>query len=342
MKNKVKIALLDTGINVWHPYLKNIYVKSYEVVNLRGAYEIVSLEDINSDNNGHGTACASVMKKECANIEIYSFKILNDKGICNLQMLETVLSYINYLDIKLINLSLAIEEHAMIRDLSKICNELKLDGKIIISSLGNHRKKSYPAILKDCIGVQGFILNSADSIWFNQFKKIQCIIDSTPFFHCDNKDSYSMFGKCNSYASAKLTGIIAAILYENNNFDTKQIFSNLASRADKKHWCQLDLRKSKRFPDLNLYKNQVNQHIVKEIENILKEYLKLDADISLKGKLLLSSEVGLLYEHCYDLIKSIEKIFDFTVKDYTSISREDFYSIESISHLVHIYSNKGR
>jgi subtilisin family serine protease len=63
MNNKVKIALLDTGVNASHPHLKNTIVKCYDVVNLGQEYQVVLLEDMNNDYNGHGTACASVIKK---------------------------------------------------------------------------------------------------------------------------------------------------------------------------------------------------------------------------------------------------------------------------------------
>jgi hypothetical protein len=342
MNNKVKIALLDTGVNASHPHLKNTIVKCYDVVNLGQEYQVVLLEDMNNDYNGHGTACASVIKKECPNIEIHSFRILDKEGVCNLLKLETTLNYIKQIDIKLINLSLAIEANADIKDLSKICNELKSDNKIVISSLSNSGKKSHPAILKDCIGVQGFILNTTNSIWFNRFKKIQCVVDSTPFFHCNINGTYSMFGKSNSYSAAKLTGIVAAIIYENNHISISQIVSNLSGRTEKKYWSKLDLRKSKRFPDVEKYNNKVDQNITNEIENILRKQLNIDKNISLKGKLLLSSEIGLFYEHCYDLIKNIEMIFGFKIDDYTRISRENFYSTEHIANLVHKYfSRKG-
>jgi len=335
--NKVEIALLDTGINALHPYLKDNIVKSYEVVYLDKTYQVVPSEDMNNDFSGHGTACASVIKKECSDVELYSFKVFDNKGRCNLQVLETALYYIKSMSINLINLSLAIIDKVDITDLEKLCNDITFDRKIIISSLGNKQKRSYPAVLKECIGVQGSILNTVDSIWFNKHKKIQCVVDNTPFLHCNIAGNYSLFGKCNSYSSAKLTGIVASIISEKSQLSRNQILTCLSDRSEKKYWCQFDLRKSKRYPNIDEYKEQFDKSIIDEIEKIIKKQLNIDKDIPIKNKFLLSSEIGLSYRHCYELIKNIEKTFGITIHDYTRISREDFYSVNHIVHLIYQY-----
>lgn len=337
MKNKIKIALLDTGVNALHPYLKNSIKKCYVVVCEGTSCRIDLIENNNNDNNGHGTAGASVIKKECPNIELYSFKILDLKGICNLQLLETALSYIKHMDIKLINLSLAIMDRVNVHYIKKICEELKEEGKIIVSALANRQKKSYPATLKNCIGVQGSILNTCNSLWFNQFKRIQCVVDSTPYLHCNKEGNYSMYGKCNSYSAAKLTGLIAAIMYENHNISRNQILENLKNRSEKKYWTQFDLRKSKRYPKIDVFKEEVNEKLNCKIEESIKHYLGLHGDVTLQGELLFSKKVGLYYDDCYNLLKRIELDFGFTIIDYTTISREDFYSVNHLAHLVNTY-----
>lgn len=335
MDNKVKIALIDTGVNALHPYLSDHIAECYEVIFSKSDSSIVFLDpNTNHDCNGHGTACASVIKKECPNIDLYSFKVLNEDGICNLQMLETALSFIRGMDIKLINLSLSIQDKVDLTNLNKICNELICDGKILIASLNNHRTKSYPAILNNCIGVQGFILDTINSLWFNSWKKIQCVIDNTPFLHCNVEGTYSMFGKSNSYSTARLTGIISTILYNNNTFNKKQITAYLSGISERKYWTNLNLKKSKRFPVIDEYKGQIDQRIMLEIDDILKYHLHLDKKTQLDNQLLYSSNIGLTYEDCYSLIQKLEAVFGFTIRDYTCISRETFYSNNHLGYFV--------
>ena len=52
--------------------------------------------------------------------------------------------------------------------------------------------------------MQGAILDTVDAIWFNPYRRIQGVVDSTPYLHCNIENTYSMFGKSNSYAAARL------------------------------------------------------------------------------------------------------------------------------------------
>ncbi len=67
MKNAVKIAILDSGINVNHDYLKNSIKTGYSFVKSDENYRII--EGNYCDDFGHGTICASAIKKECKDIK---------------------------------------------------------------------------------------------------------------------------------------------------------------------------------------------------------------------------------------------------------------------------------
>lgn len=334
MKNKIKIAIIDTGINGIHPYLKDVISANYEFG--EGSDNIVKIASNYrcNDQNGHGTACASAIVKECRNIELYSYKLLDATGVGCLKKFEEVLTIILESDIDLINMSLAVTSRANTADLNKLCKALEKQGKIIVAALENHVRKSYPAIYPHCYGVQGFILEELDAIWFNKRKKIQCIVDNTPFFHCDLKNEYKMFGKSNSYASAKLTGMIARIMYQNQTNDRKQINDALQAMAKSLNWNNSDLKASKRFPILDKYKNEGNKYLICEIKKKIKEYLKINKGISLEGKGLFTQEIGLTYEQCFGLLLRLQEYFNFEVSDYTKISREDFYTIYSLERLL--------
>lgn len=340
MKKNIKVAILDTGINATHPYLTNNIKRSYDVIKGKKYYQINLLENNNFDNNGHGTACASVIKSLCNDVDIYSFKILDERGICSVLKLEKVLSYIEEIDVDIINLSLSIVEKASIKELESICDRLWKKNKLVVASLGNGQKRGYPAILKNCIGVQGSILKTMDSIWFCSYKKIQCVVDNTPFLHCNKEGNYSMFGKCNSYSAAKLSGIIASVANHRNMFDVEEIMTELTDMSERKYWSGLELRKSKRFPDIMRYKDIVDEDLTKEVEEMVKEYFHFEKNFSLSQAFLFSREIGLTYECCYKLLKVFEQKFKFIVDDYTNVSREDFYSIYSIARMIQYYSKE--
>lgn len=331
MKNKVKIAVLDTGIDKNHNYLKENIIGGISFKNTEN-YIIVSEEY--DDDNGHGTACASVIKKEFQDIEIYVVKVLDKFGKSNDQILEEGLKYLLKTDIKLINLSLSVIESEKVQDLYKICDELTKEGKIIISSLANGYEESYPAKFDNVIGVKGFILEDEHSFWYNKKSKIQCIIDDNPYLSCTINNSYKLFGKCNSKAAAKLTGKIAKILSEKPNITYSELQNELELRAKKNHWTNNDLLKSKRYPDFKekLYKKE--DSILIDTISILKGTLGLDIDDTILNKCsLFNNSIGLSYDNCFEVIKKLEEKFDIKF-NYNDISRYDFASINTLTELV--------
>lgn len=326
---KVRIAIIDTGVNIEHPYLKNNIIESVVInKNSLGKIQIKNLNH-SSDINGHGTACASVIKKECPEVEIVSVQLLDKQGRCSLDVLEYGLAYVRSLQVDIVNLSLALIDNADISVIKDQCKRMN-ENKIIVCALGNHMDRSYPASMKCNIGVGGSILDNIDDMWFNRHKTIQCVLDSTPYLHADSKNGYSMFGKCNSYAAARLTGIIAKIINDNICLKKSEILRELESRAKRKHWNRFNIYKSRRLPEIKKY--IVNTQLEQEVGDYMKIYLHKNE--SLENMLLLSQSGGLQYTQCFELLKSLQGKFDFHINDYTSISREDFYSINSIAHLI--------
>lgn len=331
MENKVKIAVLDTGIDRNHDYLKENIIGGISFKDTKNY--IISSEDYD-DDNGHGTACASVIKKEFQDIEIYVVKILDKLGKSNEQILEEGLKYLLKTDIKLINLSLSVIESENIKDLYKICDELTKEGKIIISSLANGYEESYPARFDNVIGVKGFILEDEHSFWYNKKSKIQCVIDDNPYLSCTINNSYKLFGKCNSKAAAKLTGKIAKIISQKPNITYSKLQNELELRAKKNDWTNNDLLKSKRYPDFKekLYKKE--DSILLETINILKEISGIEIDDTILNKRsLFNNAIGLNYDNCFEVIQKLEEKFDIKF-NYNYISRYDFVSINTLTELV--------
>ena len=342
MNNKIKVAILDSGINRNNHYLNNSVIGGHSLKKVGNGYEIVN--DIYEDDNGHGTLCASVIKKECKDVEFYIVKILDKDARTNLKVLEEALTFFIGTDIKIINLSLAIVDKRKSRILKDLCNRLIDEGKIIVSSLANGFKKSYPACFRKVIGVKGFILQNEFDFWFSRKKKIQCIVDFNPYLHCYLHNEYLLYGKCNSYAAAKMTGIIANILIENKDISIKQLYNILELKASKNHWNWLNLRKSKRFPEfkennLSIYDYEYN-NIIKRIELLLVEFLYINDSSVLYKYNLFDKHVGLEYEQCYKLLKLIEKEFNIKFDIYTNISRYEFYSIYNLAFLIKCQINK--
>lgn len=321
--NNPRIALVDSGI-------RNISRLSESVVeNYIYDKKCQSLIMANSmeDDNGHGTLCASTIIKECPNTEIINIKILDNNGECSLEDIENVLRIIKILNVNIVNLSLALDGNVNTRSLRKICEELKRQNIILVSSVMNGTNKSVPAIYKQCIGVQGCILKSEADIWFNKRKTTQCVVDSTPYFHQIDEEKYILWGKSNSYATARVSGILAREL--NNNYSFENAIRILENLRTKKYWNRFSLLKSHRMPDIYQYKDICEAGLLSEVEKFVKSYLKND---QVKDIRLLSNEGGLVYSDCYNFLRCLQREFAITIEDYTEVSREVFYSIYSLCY----------
>lgn len=332
MSKKIKVGIVDTGIHAKHPYLKEKIARIYEYSTEDKKIYAVPKNTCN-DKNGHGTACASVIIKECPMVELYVYKLLDKQGETSLLALEHTLHLLLNAELDIINLSLAIEKQKTSCELKSLCRELERQGTLLITALKNHSRKSYPSAYRFCYGVRGAILDYKDEIWFNKHRRIQCVVDSTPHLHCDITCGYQMFGKSNSYAAAKITGKVAHILSEGAGHDRRRINMALSEIANRSLWHSSELYSSRRFPNLMQYKDKVDGALVDSIEEIVKTYLDVNMR-SLRGYFLFSQDVGLKYELCYGLLKELELRFNFKIYDYTEISREDFYTVEHLAYLV--------
>ena len=330
MKNKVKAVLMDTGVDKNHEYLKDNIIGG---MSFSCDDEYITADDNYEDENGHGTSCASVIKREFKDVEIFAVKVLDEKGRTNIQILEEALKYFLDKNFRLINLSLSVIENEEVEDLYGICGKLKEKGKIIVCSLANGFEKSYPASFDNVIGVKGFILEDENSFWYSKDKDIQCIMDNNPYMNCKPGNSYALFGKCNSQAAGKLTGKIARMLSEEPEMTFESLNDKLEIMARRNNWTERDLQASKRYPDFkkNLYDK--NSPILLKTADAVKEALKLDKSDGIYEYGLFSRKIGLTYDNCFEVLKKLEG--EFNIKfDYPNISRYDFISIETLTDLV--------
>lgn len=333
MVRKVKIAIIDSGVDSSHRFLNE---KISWGCTIQPDLEVI--EGKYTDIEGHGTNVVSVIVKENQNIEIYPIRIFDSSGQTSLLVLEKALMIARDLGVDIVNLSLSIIDKFKSSDLEKICQKLSSEEKIIISSQSNSNQKSYPAYFKSCIGVRGHILERNSSYWFNQYKGVQVVVDSEPFFHATLDGNYCMFGKSNSYAAAKFTGMVSKVIEKNDTHDIKQIYEILKKGASKTWWTKYHHRHSYRFPEFEIFeKKQGNQDTAYPIAKILLDYLRLTNEKSLYYHSLFSQENGLRYDQCFDLLLQLESYFELSIRDYTEISRKDFYSFSSLLALVNQY-----
>jgi hypothetical protein len=334
MNDKVKVAILDTGIYRYHDYLKDNKITgiSYECI-----HNYMFETDSYGDENGHGTACASIIKKELNNVELIAVKVLDKFGNSNLELIEEGLRLILESDIRIVLMNISVKDGKDIKRLHEICCELYEKDKIIICPTDNTANESYPAVFSGVIGVKGSILNKKDIFWYNEKAKIQCVIDSNARMVCNTDNNYTLSDRCNSYAAAKLTGKVARLLNENPMLSFESLNKKLEILSKKNNWTSSDLKEAQRNPDfkVGLYKN--DNQLFLTVVDIIKEFLNIPKEDNFIYECsLFNKYIGLNRNNCYYLLRRFEECFGIEF-DFMNISRHDLLSIYSITELVETY-----
>lgn len=266
---KIRIAIIDSGIDTNNSYFSK-YIYDGKCICYDG--EECRIKKNFHDDNGHGTLCASVILKECKDVQFYIIKIMNRYGVTNLKTLEYALEYLKKERINIISLSLSIVEGRYSKKIKSLCNYYYENGIIIVCSFSNGKKRSYPAAFKSVIGVRGFILENEKSIWERKFGR-EIIVDHNPYLYMGLDGQYVLYGKSNSYACAKMTGIIARKMNELNYYSVQEIKKWIVKNAERHNWIAcVHLRKSKRFPEFCGISTFVDENILE----ILMTELRVD------------------------------------------------------------------
>lgn len=323
----ITVALVDSGINYNDVFFLN---------HLNGGRTFLQDNETYMDDNGHGSLCASAIIKENPNVRLYVEKVLDKNNCSTLNILEKALETLLKEDIQIISLSLTLTEMQRERQLGKICAELTRQGKIVVCTLANGSNKSYPANYQSTIGVKGLILENPDAYWFNRKKRIQAVVDTNPYLLRNSNESYQLFGKCNSFSTAKFAGIISKIMQQNEIWTKAELEDYLENKTLRTNWTKKDFIESKRFPQFSPQKSY-NYVLIKIITRIIMEYLDIEEEKFLYEHSLFDSHIGLNYSSAFGLLQKIEAEVGIKILNYSDISRYDFYSIYTLVTLVEQY-----
>lgn len=209
----VRIAIIDTGIKGEYieKYLQNREIKCYEIKESYKYYDFSPCKPI--DYNGHGTACASTINRICKDIDYIIVRLLNKEGKSNVWKMIAALSFMQYIDVDIINMSLSSDNQDARDKMIDVLSKLKSQGKYVFAAKSNNRQISLPASLKNVYGVQHYQKECGQLFNYKKDREIQITCDGTPI-PIPFQDGNPLFSG-NSKASAHMTGIAAKLLLEN-------------------------------------------------------------------------------------------------------------------------------
>src|SRR5262249_1017150 len=154
----VKVAILDTGVDMNHPDLKQ---------NITGGVNVRAGENQSDyqDDNGHGTHIAGIIAARlnktgvigaAPHIKIYAIKVFDQNGAGQVSDLISGLGWVHVNKINLINMSLGFpQEWGPYPVLEKAIKRLYDAGVIMVASAGNTNPRPVPTTIAQGAGGDG-------------------------------------------------------------------------------------------------------------------------------------------------------------------------------------------
>lgn len=148
----VKVAVIDTGIDINHPDLKSNIIGGYNAINKKASF---------TDDNGHGTHVAGILAAPnnsigvigvSYNVSLYSVKVLNGTGNGYLSDLIEGIDWCIKNGIQVANMSLGVADSTSLHD--AIIKAYQA-GLILVAAAGNNLQDGvkYPAAYPEVISV---------------------------------------------------------------------------------------------------------------------------------------------------------------------------------------------
>lgn len=144
------VAIIDSGINPHHPHVRK--VAGGVSLSVDGKGRIVTERDF-SDDIGHGTAIAGVIRERNPNADLYAVKIFQKDLTASSAVLISAIRWAICRDVHIIHLSLGTENRDCRDGLETICGKAREAGIVVVASARSPDDTVLPAAFPGVLGV---------------------------------------------------------------------------------------------------------------------------------------------------------------------------------------------
>ncbi len=205
----VRVAVLDSGIDASHPDVGEIEMAVAVTVDEHGRDRVT--EDDRGDLAGHGTACASILRRLAPACRISSVRVLTERASGSGDVLIAGLRWSVRQRFDVINMSLSASGRRFTEALRELTDEAYFERSIIVASAHNSAVESFPWRFASVISVGCHQDPEPTLYYYNPAPPVE-------FFGCGVRvpvawrDGRSLVCSGNSFATAHLSGMCARIL----------------------------------------------------------------------------------------------------------------------------------
>ncbi len=215
----VKVAILDTGIDLSHPDLK---------ANIKGQYNAISLRQSVTDGNGHGTHVAGIIAAidntvgvigVAPKADLYAVKVLNNNGSGYLSDIIEGLDWAIAKGIKVVNMSLGTVSD--IQSFHDAIVRAYNAGIVLVAAAGNAYggAVNYPAAYSEVIAVSATDSNNNLASFSSVGPQVDVAAPGASIFSTYKNSSYATMSGT-SMASPHTAGVAALLLSVPTKCDT--------------------------------------------------------------------------------------------------------------------------
>lgn len=228
--SKIKIAIIDSGIDLSHPKLKKI---SASGISIRSVHNKVEIDSTFNDQLGHGTAIASIIYKIYPEATFLIIKIFDKELVCNENMICEAIRYSIREKVDIINLSLGIQTSSPSSELYNVCKQATNNNIIMIAAAHHHlNTECYPAFFPEVFGVTNGNVNKKTEYGYITDSAIEFAAKGTIQRVADINKGYKIV-EGTSYACAHFSGIVASkITHSHKNTGIEYIRNLLINEAN--------------------------------------------------------------------------------------------------------------
>jgi subtilisin len=145
----VRVAVVDSGIDVRHPALKGKVKESVEAVSEGG--QITFKPSTSGDQAGHGTACAGIITSIAPDVDLYSVKVLGPTASGSGEMFLMGVDYAIKQKMQVVNLSLGTTKRDFFGPMHDLLDRAYRESCILVAAANNLPQPSSPSIFSSSL-----------------------------------------------------------------------------------------------------------------------------------------------------------------------------------------------
>ena len=225
----VVVALLDTGVDVTHPDLRGVVLRSAEVVSrpqLRVQELAVDrLTPRQLDAVGHGTACAGIIHELAPEARLISVRVIGDGAAGTGEQFVRGLQWVLELReprVQVVNLSLGTLQERFAPPLRRLVDQAYWNDVILIAAANNMGAASYPAQFASLIAVDNQSFPDPLMFQFQRGRPVEVMARGIYVRAPSTGGGYQLWTGT-SFACPHITGLVARLLSINPKLTSFQV-----------------------------------------------------------------------------------------------------------------------